>query len=247
MLIQVGEARNGNVDRRLASTLAAIAGALNAAAFHAVGFFSANMTGNVSLLSDHIGMGDFSSAIFVFAIVASFVAGAALSTLLVNAGRRRHVNGIYAYSILLEATLLVALGFVDLQLLGSQRVVTLVLSLSFLMGLQNAVVTRISDARVRTTHVSGMATDIGIGIGMLYDMKRGAETQAAADQTLAKLILHVQTVFSFFLGGIAGVLAYREFGGFLLFGVAAILFAIAIPAALRSRGRKTEPPPAGLR
>jgi uncharacterized membrane protein YoaK (UPF0700 family) len=32
----------------------------------------------------------------------------------------------------------------------------------FLMGLQNAVVTRISNARVRTTHVSGTATDIGI-------------------------------------------------------------------------------------
>ena len=47
MLTREGSNRNELIDRRLAAYLAAVAGALNAAAFSAVGFFSANMTGNV--------------------------------------------------------------------------------------------------------------------------------------------------------------------------------------------------------
>ncbi|MGO8462711.1 DUF1275 family protein, partial [Rhizobium ruizarguesonis] len=49
----------------------------------------------------------------------------------------------------------------------------LVPGLAFLMGLQNAVVKRISDARVRTTHVSGMATDLGIELGIAFDILCG--------------------------------------------------------------------------
>ena len=41
-----GISRSDALDRKLAASLAAVAGALNAAAFYAVGFFSANMTGN---------------------------------------------------------------------------------------------------------------------------------------------------------------------------------------------------------
>ena len=235
MLLREGDARDNGVDRRLASTLAAVAGALNASAFHAVGFFSANMTGNVSALSDQLATGDFVAAVFFLTIVLAFVAGAALSTLLVNVGRERHIGGIYAYSILLESVLLALLGGADLYLSGAHRVTTLVLSLSFLMGLQNAVVTQISNTRVRTTHVSGMLTDIGIGLGVLCDIAFGRQRDRDSAEIRAKLRLHLTTVLSFFLGGIVGVFVYREVGGFLLFGVAAILFAIAIPGALRGR------------
>jgi uncharacterized membrane protein YoaK (UPF0700 family) len=240
MLVQVGEARGVSVDFRLGSTLAAVAGALNAAAFHAVGFFSANMTGNVSLISDHFATGDFSPGLFVFLIVVSFVLGAALSTLLVNAGRRRKVTGIYAYSILLEASLLVALGFVDIFANAGARTSLLVFGLSFLMGLQNAVVTRISNARVRTTHVSGMATDIGIGIGMLCDIALGREPRNESDQIASKLLLHLNIVASFLVGGFAGVIIYREFGAALLFIAAGVLYILAVPGILRTRGTQAK-------
>ncbi len=54
MLVSQGATRNERVNLNLACSLALIAGALNAAAFYAVGFFAANMTGNVSALSDHL-------------------------------------------------------------------------------------------------------------------------------------------------------------------------------------------------
>ncbi|MGC1302876.1 MAG: YoaK family protein [Caulobacteraceae bacterium] len=235
MLISQGDARSIDVDRRLAWILAAVAGALNAAAFRAVGFFSANMTGNVSSLSAHLAAGDLVMGAFYLAIVVAFILGAGFSTLLINLGRRRRIHAIYAFSILAEATLLALLGCADFWLPAASRGAVLVLGLSFLMGLQNAVVTRISEARVRTTHVSGMATDIGIELGMLLDIARGREGPAEAAPVRARLRLHAQTVLAFLAGGVAGVVLYRSIGGFLLIAAAAVLFGVALSGIIRLR------------
>ncbi|APO78581.1 hypothetical protein AM571_PC00844 (plasmid) [Rhizobium etli 8C-3] len=240
MLIRQGHERNEQIDRKLASCLAAIAGALNAAAFYAVGFFSANMTGNISIFSDHIAVGAWISALFYLAIIVTFILGAAVSTLLINAGRRRNINAIYAYSILTEGILLAILGCADLWLLGEWRAPVLVIGLAFLMGLQNAVVTRISNARVRTTHISGMATDVGIELGMMFDILRGRERPSEAQHDRAKLLLHVQTILAFLFGGILGVLVYRSAGGLLLIATAALLLAIAMAGIFRVRQQRVQ-------
>ncbi|QPB23024.1 YoaK family protein [Rhizobium sp. 007] len=242
MLIRQGHERNEQIDRKLASCLAAIAGALNAAAFYAVGFFSANMTGNISAFSDHIAVGAWISALFYLAIIVTFILGAAVSTLLINAGRRRNIHAIYAYSILTEGILLAILGFADLWLLGEWRAPVLVIGLAFLMGLQNAVVTRISNARVRTTHISGMATDVGIELGMAFDILRGRERPREAQYDRAKLLLHVQTILAFLFGGILGVLVYRSAGGLLLIATAALLLAIAMAGIFRVRQQRAQAP-----
>lgn len=233
MLISQGDARGLDADRRLACTLAVVAGALNAAAFQAVGFFSANMTGNVSSLSARLASGGLGSGAFYLAIVLIFIAGAACSTLLINLGRRRKIHAIYAYSILAEAILMGLLSCATVWLPSTTQGPVLVLGLSFLMGLQNAVVTRISEARVRTTHVSGMITDIGIELAMLFDIVRGRETDADRSAQSSRLRLHAQTVAAFLAGGVAGVIIYRMVGGLLLAGAAAGLFVIALSGIIR--------------
>ena len=226
MLVQEGEGRSSAADRHLAWTLAGVAGALNTAGFYAVGFYSSNMTGNVSALADHLGIGDLATAGPYLAVVVTFVAGATVSTLMINAGRR-HLAGIYAISILVEALLMAALGCAALWLPEMRRGPTLAFGLSFLMGLQNAVVTRISNARVRTTHVTGMVTDIGIELANALDLagRRGQEAEAAANRE--RLWLHGQTVLAFLGGGVVGVATFRAAGVLLLFGTAAVLLAIS--------------------
>ncbi|MBC9209305.1 DUF1275 domain-containing protein [Roseomonas aerophila] len=234
MLVHHGESRSLQADRHLAWSLAGIAGGLNAAGFYAVGLYSSNMTGNVSALADHGALGDFGPGLLFLAIVLTFIGGAIVSTLLINAGRRRARAGIYAFSILAEAVLLAALAAVDLWL-GVGRGALLVFGLSFLMGLQNAVVTRLSNARVRTTHVTGMVTDIGIELGNLADNAWHRGRQHVSDFNREKLVLHGQTVLSFLGGGVLGVLGYRAMGGWLLFIGAGLLLALAIPALLATR------------
>ena len=131
-----------------------------------------------------------------------------------------------------EAALLTLLGCAGIWLPASTRGPVLVFGLSFLMGLQNAIVTRISDARVRTTHISGMATDIGIELGCLVDLALRHGSVAEARAYWDKLGLHGITIFSFCAGGVLGVMAYKAVGALLLLGAAAVLFSIAIPAVL---------------
>jgi uncharacterized membrane protein YoaK (UPF0700 family) len=233
MLIREGAARDTTADRRLASSLAFIAGALNTSGFYAIGLYSSNMTGNVSAIADHLAVRDFALAAMYLALVAIFILGAAISTLLINAGRTRRLTGIYALSIFAESVLLAALGGVDLFVADARRGVLMVFGLSFLMGLQNALVTRISNARVRTTHVTGMVTDIGIELANLLSHRRGAQDGAGFDRE--KLRLHAQTVAAFLLGGAIGVIAYRRIGPALLFAGAAWLLVLAVPGLLAWR------------
>ncbi|MEJ1975183.1 MAG: YoaK family protein [Acetobacteraceae bacterium] len=138
---------------------------------------------------------------------------------------------------LAEAILLAGLGAADLCLPAVRTGPLLAIGLSFLMGLQNAVVTRISGARIRNAHVTGMVTDIGIELGNIADiaLQRGSPAQAAANRK--KLALHVQTVLSFLGGGIVGAFAYERFGALALFGAAGLLAALALPAIASRHAR----------
>lgn len=240
MLIRQGDDRDNSLDRRLAFALAAVAGGLNAAAFHEVGFFSANMTGNVSALSSLLAMGQWAHGLGYLAIVLAFIAGAMISTLAIGAGLRRGMITIYARVILAEAASLAALGCARTALDRAAGVPMLIIGLAFLMGLQNAIVTHISNARVRTTHVSGMSTDIGIGLARLIDIVRGREDRAEREATMIKLRLHIGTVLSFLGGGVGGVLAWRWVGD-LSFAIAGLL--LAIVAAISIKGAPRAPIP----
>lgn len=233
MLIHEGTTRTYRIDERLGGAFAAIAGALNVAGFYAFGTFSSNMTGNVSALADHLGLGEARMALFGLLIVLTFVAGAMAATLLIDAGRTRHLPGVYAYGVLGEALMLLMLGCAAPFLPEETRGAVLALGLSFLLGLQNATVTQITNARVRTTHVTGMVTDIGIGLANLIERHPGADRD--------KLRLHIVTVGAFLGGGILGVVLFQAIGTALLVVVAGILAALAIPGITMARRLQSYP------
>ncbi|MGZ9811180.1 YoaK family protein [Pseudoroseicyclus sp. H15] len=226
MLIHVGGERTVAIDLRLAIWLALAAGAINAAGFRSLGYFSANMTGNVSTISDMLALGNWRSALLFAALLVAFVLGAFVSTLLIEAGRQRQIHGIYAFSIVLEALLLLGLALLDLSLPPEFADWTMLLGLSLLMGLQNAATTHISDARVRSTHVSGVATDIGIELAMLTG--RGDKARVGP-----RLKLHGATLAAFLLGGIAGVWGYEQAGPLVFVAVSALLAGLAVPQLAR--------------
>ncbi len=235
MLVRQGDARSSGTDRRLAVSLAAIAGALNAAGFYDVGLYSSNMSGNVSALADHLVLGSLTVAAVYLAVVAAFIAGAGASTVLTNAGRRRSIRGIYAASILAEAALLAVLGCAELWLPTVRQGLVGAAGLAFVLGLQNATVTRVSAARVRTTHVTGMATDLGMELANLLDPTfRGDGVDARANRD--GLALHGLTILAFLVGGMVGVVAWRTVGPLLLLGSAALLVVLALPGAWSTIG-----------
>ena len=93
------------------------------------------------------------------------------------------------------------------------------------MGLQNAIVTKLSGAVIRTTHVTGMLTDIGIDLGRRL-FAAGAREAPAGD--LPRLLLLSSLVALFFAGGVVGALGFQHLGFLFTLPLAAILVALAI-------------------
>lgn len=227
MLVRVGNERTENIDLFLAGLLALVAGALNAVGFLIAGSFTANMTGNISAFADGIAGGAIMHALPFAGLVVAFICGAGVIAFAIQAGERKKLRLVYAYAIIAEAIILLVLGVV--LLLGNAQQIFLVIVLSFVMGLQNAVTTMISKARVRTTHVSGMATDIGIELAALMN----ADT--VKSELFPKLKLHGLTLTCFAVGGIMGAIVFGLVGNWLFVITAVILLLVAMPEIFRNR------------
>lgn len=228
MLIKVGEERTSNIDLVLAGLLSSIAGALNAVGFLIAGSFTANMTGNISAFADNLANGAVVMSFSFMGLVAAFVCGASMAALVIQAGEKRKLRSIYALAITAEAAILLLLGMALILSFAHPHETLLVIILSLVMGLQNAVTTMISRARVRTTHVSGMATDIGIELAaILGDAK-------LRQDAMPKLKLHSLTLASFAIGGVCGALLFQLVGSWLFVIAASVLLLIAVPEALRA-------------
>lgn len=230
----------------LALILAAVAGAINAGGFIAIGRYTSHMTGYVSELADALALADWALVATGFGAIVCFVAGAALSAALINWARRHTRWSQYALPLSLESVLLFGFGVLGIAF-GGAGAFSLVAAplLCFLMGLQNATITKISGARMRTTHITGLVTDIGIEIGKgLY---RNRDSQIPCDRDVRadckKLKLLVAIVGCFFGGGLAGALGFGRAGYGFAIPLALVLAACAAPSFVthhrRARRRRT--------
>ncbi len=205
--------RTPQADLKLGTVLAFVAGAANAGGFLAVGQYTSHMTGMLSALADNLVLGQFVLVGAGIASVLAFLFGAMSTAWIVNWGMRLRLRSAYGLPLLLEAALLLVFGLFGAAMSLWQTVflpVTVVL-LCFIMGLQNAVITKISQARIRTTHVTGLVTDLGIELGKLLYVNRHPEMQPVrADRE--RLRVHAQLILSFLVGGIAGALGFKHLG-----------------------------------
>lgn len=227
-LLAIERTAEGNA--HLGWMLAFVAGATNAGGFLAVQQYTSHMTGMVSAAADGLVLGQPQALFTAVGALLSFMAGAACTALLVNFGRQRQAHSVFALPLLLEAACLIAFGLMGAWLTGLQAlfIPAAVSVLCFTMGLQNALITKVSRAEIRTTHVTGIVTDIGIEIGrFLY----GLGDPAAAPANVAKLRLLGGLLLAFAVGGVAGAWAFKALGYSATLPLAAMLaFLGAVPA-----------------
>ena len=228
--------------RQLGFALAFVAGAMNAGAYLAVRMYTSHMTGIVSSMADSLALGEWGLALGAAGAVLSFLLGAMTSAIMINFGRRRGARSEFALPLLLEAGLLLVFGLLGAALADVKGLlipVTVVL-LCFTMGLQNAVITKISGSVVRTTHLTGVITDLGIELGKRVYWNRAEDASlvpvVADRERMATLAL---LVGSFFLGGVLGAIGFKHFGYLATLPLAGmLLFLSAVPVLddLRQRG-----------
>jgi uncharacterized membrane protein YoaK (UPF0700 family) len=218
-------ARTARANLHLGTSLAFVAGALNAGGFLAIGQYTSHMTGMLSSAADFLVLGNIEVVVTAFLSILSFVAGAASTAIMVNYSKRNTDRNIYMSPLLTEAVLLLVFGLMgaNLQMHELVNLSLTAILLCYVMGLQNALITKISHAEIRTTHVTGLVTDIGIELGKLFYWNRQSEEvndfYVVANRT--RLRVHLMLVASFFIGGVAGALGFKYIG-----------FAATIPLAV---------------
>lgn len=226
----VGKHRTVKANRELGWVLAFVAGAINAGGFLAISQYTSHVTGLASGFADQLVLGQLQLAAQALIGIVAFVLGAVTCSMLVNFARRHELRSKYALPLLLEASLILVFGLMGAWLSAFNAFIIpfTVMLLCFIMGLQNAIVTKLSNSVVRTTHMTGVVTDLGIELGKwMYwnrDRDRGAHVQADR----GKLILLTGLLTSFVSGGISGALGFKYLGYISTLPLALALATLAV-------------------
>jgi len=229
-----GRRRTTAANRHLGFALAFVAGAINAGGFLAVQQYTSHMTGIVSAMADNIVLGAYELVLGGAGGLLCFLLGAACSAIMVNYSRRRRLHSEFALPLLLEAFLLLCFGLLGARLatVAGLFVPVTVMLLCFIMGLQNALITKLSKADIRTTHITGIVTDIGIELGKsLYWNSPGSSKQPPVAVNRAKLQMLSLLALSFFFGGVVGAFGFKHLGYIATVPLALVLITLAIVPA----------------
>ncbi|MFT5591180.1 MAG: uncharacterized membrane protein YoaK (UPF0700 family) [Bradyrhizobium sp.] len=226
-----GTVRTRRANRQLGTVLAFVAGAVNAGGFLAVQQYTSHMTGIVSMIADQFVLGNMLLVVAGFCALLAFICGAATTAILINWARHRQMYSEYAMSLALEAVLLLLFGLLGayLETYVAVFLPATVMVLCFIMGLQNAIVTKLSQAQIRTTHVTGLVTDLGIELGKLIYWNRrhkdGTSSLVRADRD--KLGIHSLILSMFLTGGVVGAFGFKHLGFSATLPLAVVLLVMA--------------------
>ena len=206
-------------NRLLAGYLAGVAGYANSAGYVLIGTFSSHVTGNVGRMANDVSLGDPLAALSALALVVSFFAGAFLVSVLVESRWLGHMSRGYAVALATEAALLGAFTFLTSTTLASHpRLLDAQAALlCAAMGMQNGLVTRLSGAVVRTTHLTGVVTDLGIEAARWFRYWRKSVSLVlgkndAERPASAKSLLLLTVASSFTVGAFGGAFSARAVG-----------------------------------
>ncbi len=223
---------------RLAISLSWVAGYTNVIVLITCGETASHMTGNTTHFGDSLGNailgrpGAIFEIAFFACMIGFFLSGAIASGFMTEGARRSGHSSKYIFPISIEAMLLSLLVIIltyhpTLSMTDPDHRVVLLLFAgiaAFAMGLQNATITRISGAVVRTTHLTGVITDLGLELVLLWNWYRDKSAAEHAGrfrrmwyisrrQPSVLRVLLLGSIFgSFLLGVTAGTILYQKLG-----------------------------------
>lgn len=158
----------------------------------------------------------------VFLYIFSFFLGAFVSNTLVESITKINEKNIFIIPVAVEILILTIIGITG-KYLVVQNANIIALSLLFAMGLQNSLVTKISNAVVRTTHLTGLFTDLGIEMSQLLFYK----SKEQREKLISTIRLRGRIIIFFFIGGVTAGLLYSQINFYSLL-IPALLLAIGL-------------------
>lgn len=244
-----GPGRSDRQNSVLAAYLASVAGFVNSAAFVLIGVFTSHVTGNVGRLANDIATDQPAAALTALTMIVSFFGGAFVASMMVESNLLGRIPAAYGFALSFEAALLAAFIVLAQQsgsasLLQLQEVV-----LCMAMGAQNSLVTRLSGAVVRTTHLTGVVTDLGIEAARWFRYWRSTLSprlrfgQNPVERPQAAKVLLLATIPAAFMSGaVLGAAAGAQLRAAAMWIPCAAVSLSAIYAFATGRRRDSLPP-----
>lgn len=201
MLRQPQEKRTLNHNLMLASSSAFVAGVTDVVGLLAFLAFTSNVTGHVANLAKNILQQDFADVIIFVIWLLMFMIGSFTSNFIVRSLKDKSAYKAHSAPIILEIFVLLFVAVYGHQFYRETELERKIVigSLLFAMGLQNGLVSNISGGLIKSTHLTGLFTDLG---GELADWlhPKTKDTETVKNKIYVRI-----TVLTFFIfGGMAG-------------------------------------------
>jgi len=222
MFSHIGTTRTFEHNIKIASLLSFVAGIVNVAGFLSVQRLTTNVTGHFAFFVDEIFKFKFWEGFIFFLYIFFFFLGSLISNVIVELVTKINDKLIYIIPVIIESLILILVAFFG-QFLISKNPNLIAFLLLFAMGLQNSLVTTISNATVRTTHLTGLFTDLGIELSQLFFYKKSSEK----NKLYASIKLRLTIISFFFFGGLLGGILYSTLQLYVL-GIAGIILIIGV-------------------
>ena len=190
---------------RLATLLSFVAGIVNVTGVLSIKTLTTNVTGHFAYFAEEVMKKNYSAAITFFIFTIFFLIGSFVSNFLAEIISKKNPNLSHVIPISLEIIVLISVGIYGGQSeLSSFEGKWIAFSMLFAMGIQNSLVTKISQSTVRTTHLTGLFTDLGIELSQLFFYKKPEETK----KLKTSIYLRLSIIIFFFLGCFSGGFMY---------------------------------------
>ena len=231
-----GKSRTHKHNLRIATVLSFVAGIVNVTGFLSFRELTTNVTGHFAFFVKDVAEFEVWKGAIYLLYIFCFLLGSFTSSFLIEKFRESKRLNVFVLPTGIESLILILVP-VSANFFQTENSYLIVCALLFAMGLQNSFVTKISNAVVRTTHLTGLFTDLGIEISQLFFPKNHPD-QAKIKATIR---LRVFIISFFFLGGLLGGYCFSRLGLGLdtLFIGAAILVLSLFYDDLRFRLIKT--------
>lgn len=206
-----GETRTLSHNLRIASLLSFVAGVVNVAGFLTVQKLTTNVTGHFAFFVDEVFKQNYWEGLHYFLYILFFFLGSFFSSFSIELTSKINDRLIYRIPVVVESLILIVVAIFGQEIILIEPNI-LAYALLFAMGLQNSLVTTISNATVRTTHLTGLFTDLGIELSQLFFYK----LKEQKDKLLSSIKLRLTIISFFFLGGLFGGIFYSSIGLYVL-------------------------------
>jgi len=193
-------------------------GLINSGGFLATGRFVSHVTGFATLFGVSLGNGQIEAAVEIISVPVFFLLGSFTAGMLIDRPLSNHkhphfdlVMGISAICLLIASFSDYFLGpFGEINKLN--RVYFLLSLLCLSCGLQNAAIASSSGGAIRTTHLTGLTTDLGLGLSRLTSRVSGPKGDENYRTEMRTNFFRATSIFSFILGSAIGAFLFIRFG-----------------------------------